>query len=99
MLKITVITFFFLLLVAPTVFAEPCYPLNTPGCQDVCGDHICGNQEAFDTCVEDCDQCVDTDSEDNMYVKGVITCNWLGIEEDASDKDLLPSRLDLHNQL
>lgn len=55
------------------VIAEPCYPGNPPGCHDVCGDEICGNQEGYYTCPEDCDHCVSSDGDD-IYTKGDDVC-------------------------
>jgi len=99
MKQILVIVIICSVILSAPVLGEVCYPLNTPECQDVCGDHICGNQEGYDTCPEDCNQCVDTDSEDDPYVKGFVTCNWLDVQEDVCSKDINPSRQDLYNQL
>lgn len=83
------------------VSAEPCYPKNTPGCEDICGDEICGNSEAFDTCPGDCDYCVDTEDGADEFVKGTAIYNRKEVHEDTCTKDLEVSqgRPELYNEL
>ena len=102
MKKLTLL-FGFILVITMISFvgAEPCSPGNPPGCQDICGDQICGNSEGFDTCAEDCDYCIDTEESANEFVKGIVTYNREEINEDVCTKDLEvgQARPDLYNQL
>ncbi|MBU3913604.1 MAG: hypothetical protein KKE50_05935 [Nanoarchaeota archaeon] len=109
---LSIIFLFTVLLSISLVYAEPCYPKNTPGCQDICGDQICGNLESSLPCEpqwgpqciycpEDCDSCIDTEKGENEFIKGIVTYNRQEIKEDVCTKDLEvgQGRPDLYKQL